>query len=933
MKTNIKTLILLSLTALSITANAYDGEIKETLFPKQWALKNNGQVILKDVSDLERVKVQGIPGVDINWIETGSLLAPKNELIVAVLDSGIDVDHPDLKGRLTSVRWNFLDGNINVADDMGHGTHVAGVIAANKNSMGIVGAADPRIKIMPIKVLSAQVSGFVYKGKLITDIIADAMIFAIQNGAQVINLSLGWPKLIDTAKVRSAFQMAEDKNVLVVAAAGNNNKDLPTFPCAYESVVCVGSIDNRGLLSDFSNHGSKVDVVAPGEYIVSTFPQVLESRVLRIKNYEVKRGSSQAAPFVTASLATLKLFNPDLGNDRARALLFLNSRALIEDNKHFVKFGMLDMKAMLNAAASPSDKSFLTPMLKNVTEIRFKKGENKFTINLPLKNISLAAFSGKVCAEIQAVDVSLDKPCVDLTLVNPGQKINLSFTGVLDNLNSDSHLVMKISIDDRSYASTIVFSRDLNSDSEMKVFPIDGAVFDDMGLINGERKLSKLTRVLDKFRRVDFPEYFFMERAKQTPTQTVISLLTKENGMHKIKTITLPLVNRVLSIHRQDINQDGELDYFIYALSANKDQLLFINLNKNLVPLFGKLSTWSFPLSAFEGLPIDGGLEKFDWVKLNHKDLGAILVPSFYKVFTMPELDNSKNILDRVIGQSARLFFMNPTVANEKVSVESRVLDSVSVINKLRSSLGLFSDQSLTLLKTIPQTKEQNVSGIVHALFSTSDESSTKFFDILFNDKTVTVNSLTTSMSVSDSLIYPVINSDDYILTTLLNRSSAEFLLLSQLTISSQATLKTNWENPIIAMIGAFNQSGVPTLLVENRSTVTLVKEGSPSLELPVYRDSSFPGQNFSETLVPILSSGRAAVYVNSTLIFGERLYIMVDDAQHFVRPMNLSVAIPEGCVPLAPETLQDRSSFNFTFLCRDPSGAVSLKFLPMLEN
>jgi hypothetical protein len=59
----------------------------------------------------------------------------------------------------------------------------------------------------------------------------------------------------------------------------------------------------------------------------------------------------------------------------------------------------------------------------------------------------------------------------------------------------------------------------------------------------------------------------------------------------------------------------------------------------------------------------------------------------------------------------------------------------------------------------------------------------------------------------------------------------------------------------------------------------------------------------------------------------------MVDSLQQFVRPMNLSVAIPEGCVPLAPETLQDRSSFNFTFLCRDPSGAVSLKFLPMLEN
>ena len=200
-----KTLIFLSLAALSLTAHCGEN-VSDTLFSKQWALQNNGQVILKNIADLERVQVQGTPGMDINWSETGSLLAPTNELIVAVIDSGVDIDHPDLKGRITATKWNFLEGNINVNDDMGHGTHVAGVIAANKNSIGVVGAADSRIKIMPIKVLNSQVQSFVYNGKLITDVIADAMVFAIKNGAKVINLSLGWPKLIDTVKVRNAFQ-------------------------------------------------------------------------------------------------------------------------------------------------------------------------------------------------------------------------------------------------------------------------------------------------------------------------------------------------------------------------------------------------------------------------------------------------------------------------------------------------------------------------------------------------------------------------------------------------------------------------------------------------------------------------------------------------------------------------------------------------------
>jgi hypothetical protein len=134
-------------------------------------------------------------------------------------------------------------------------------------------------------------------------------------------------------------------------------------------------------------------------------------------------------------------------------------------------------------------------------------------------------------------------------------------------------------------------------------------------------------------------------------------------------------------------------------------------------------------------------------------------------------------------------------------------------------------------------------------------------------------------------------------------------------------------------MIGAFNYNEQKTLLVENRSTITLVQDGQVSQDLPVYRDSSFPGQNFSETLTPILSANRPGVFVNSTLIFGERLYAMVANGHDFIRPANLSVAIPEGCVPLAPELLGDKNTFNYVFLCRESSSGATLKFLPMLEN
>lgn len=916
--------LIISLMLPVISANAFD--LKDTLFNKQWALENNGQVILKNISDLDRIPVTGIAGMDINWLQTENLDAPKNELIVAVIDSGVDTEHPDLVGRTTTTKWNFLDGNINVNDDMGHGTHVAGVIAANKNALGIVGAADPRIKIMPIKVLNSQVNGFVYNGKLITDVIADAMVFAIKNGAKVINLSLGWPKLIDTAKVRNAFLLAESQNVLVIAAAGNNSKDLPTFPCAYESVICVGSLDNRGTLSDFTNHGSKVDVAAPGEYIVSTLPRLLESRVLRIKNYEVKRGSSQAAPFVTAAIASLKLFHPELNNNEARALLFQTAKKINSDESHFVKFGALDMKSMLEFANSNLDKSLTIPLLKNLTEIRFKKSDRRFSFNLPLVNLNGKALTGTVCVGVQSENIVLDRNCFEVSS-------NITVNGIINNLEADSHLMIKINLGERVFYSTLVLSRDLNADVEVKNQIIANANFDDMAIMSGDRKVSKLTRVLDKIHQINFPEYFFMEAKKQTNMTTIVSLLTKSDADFMVKNIVLPKVNRVLSIHRQDINLDGQVDYFIYALSAKKDQLLLINLDKNLNPLFNKYSTWSMPLTTFEGLPIDGGQEKFDWVLVENVTLGKVLVPSFMRSYEMPSLDNSKNILDRVIGSAPRIFFINPTLKDDKIILEPRVLDNVSIIKKLRSELGIFSDQSLSLLKLVPQTIEENKKGIIHGLFSSSDDEGQKYYEVFFTKNLASTNLINTKFQISDSLIYPVMNSNDFILTSLINRMTAEFLSLSKGNVTTMATLKNDWENPIISMIGAFEK----TLLVESRSSIALIREGETALSLPVYRDSSFPGQNFSETLSAISTDGRPGVFVNSTLIFGERLYAMALVNDKFVRPLNLSINIPEGCVPLAPEILDNTGplgNHNFTLLCRETSSkAVSLKFLPMSLN
>lgn len=960
MKKNLIISALLAISSSEIIAQSSD-----PLLTRQWALENKGQVILKYVSDLERVQVKGVEGMDINWTDTKDLPSTKKEVVVAVLDSGLDLEHPDLKGRIwfneklcagaanTANRscygHNYLDNNTLLTDEIGHGTHVAGLIAANRNNIGIAGAGDPRVKIMPLKVLNNQVNGFVYNGKVITDVIADAMIFAIKNGADVINLSLGWPKLIDLPKVRKAFEMAEENNVVVVAASGNNNKDLPTFPCSYENVICVGAIDNQGKLTDFTNHGSKVDIVAPGESIVSTFPRNLESRVLRVKNYETKRGSSQAAPYVAAAIANLKLLHPGLSNNQVRNLLFRSVRLLNTDksslsSERFVKYGMLDMKRLLELADTKEDKSFITPEIKAVTEIKFKAADRTFSFDLSFKNLSSLDFKGSICLKVNSDALMLDQNCLNIENLAALGSLKIPVSGVLLDLNRDSHIQLQIQIEEKIYHTSLVFSRDLNNDVNIVSNPVSGGKFEDMGIISGDRKLSRMMRVFDKHKRIDFPEYFYLEKLKQTENATVISLLTKEKSF-LVKTISLPKVNRVLSIHRQDINLDGKLDYFIYTLSNKKDELQFYLFDEKLQPLFGNFSTWSMTLSTFEGLPIDGGIEKFEWIKTRNSTLGSLLVPSLYRTYTMPEADNSKIIGERVIGAVPHQFFLNPVIKDDKVLIELRVVDNVLMMKSLRDKLGIrghYDAKSVYLLKPFPQTAEETAAGTIRSLVVLEEEGLSSFSEItlkLEGNHIAGFQLLNSHKAIDQSLIYPVMDlstgeiTSESVFTGLLNRASAEFMVKTGTNVDSLLVMKEDWENPIIGLLGSFSSKGEKSFLIESRSSLSVLKENGEKSSLPIYRDSSFPGQSFSETLTPMMVNGRPGVYINSTLIYGERIYSMIATDTELSRPLGLSVSIPSGCVPLPPETLESKQDYQYVFLCSDSQRNVSLKFLPLLAQ
>ncbi|MGM0877543.1 MAG: S8 family peptidase [Bacillota bacterium] len=221
-------------------------------------------------------------------------------IVIAVIDTGVDTDHPDLKDQIIGGRNFTTDhkGDPDVFEDNnGHGTHVSGTIAASLNKEGVVGVA-PKAKILSLKVLSEEGSGDY-------EWIINAINYAVDwRGPQnervrVISMSLGGPE--DVPELHKAIQNAVNNGVSVVVAAGNEGDDREdtfeySYPGSYNEVIQVGAVSNDLTLAPFTNTNTEVDLVAPGVEVVSTY---LDNK------YASLSGTSMATPHVAGALALI----------------------------------------------------------------------------------------------------------------------------------------------------------------------------------------------------------------------------------------------------------------------------------------------------------------------------------------------------------------------------------------------------------------------------------------------------------------------------------------------------------------------------------------------------------------------------------------------------------------------------------------------------
>lgn len=225
-------------------------------------------------------------------IEAWEYSQGSSEIIIAVLDTGLNLTHPEFTGRIVD-GYDFINDDDEPMDDNGHGTHTAGIIGAGiNNGIGMVGVC-PQCSIMPVKVLNQNNAG-TWSG------VAQGILYATDHGADVINLSLG--AAVSSQTLEAAIAYAHSHGVLVVAAAGNMGVDRLFYPAAIDGVIAVSATDAKDKRWSLSNFGEYIDVAAPGYAIYSTYHDLDNY----YQGYTFMSGTSMASPFV-AGLAGLLL--------------------------------------------------------------------------------------------------------------------------------------------------------------------------------------------------------------------------------------------------------------------------------------------------------------------------------------------------------------------------------------------------------------------------------------------------------------------------------------------------------------------------------------------------------------------------------------------------------------------------------------------------
>ncbi len=949
--------------ALSIVPSKKIPTYNDPFYNYQWALDNSGQVVFKDIDDIHLKRLESRLGMDLGLKEAAQIINEKlkRNVTIAVLDSGVDINHPDIReniykneqecktdGRVPTKPkedkdnngylgdckgWNFTakseEGNNRVSDRIGHGTHVAGLIAAQTgNHVGISGISN-KIKILPIKVLHKS-EGKKSKVALgLADRVAKGVLYAIKMKVDVIHLSLGWPRGVDSQFLRESFAEAERQNIIVVAAAGNNNNDQQIYPCAYASVICVGSINLDGQVSEFSNFGGHVDVLAPGDNILSLYPEVEEPLHFSVQGYEVKNGTSQAAPFVSALAGILKGLGVK-NNFTVKARIFSTTAPVKSENKNF-QYGLIRFDKALVA----NDPALVQISFKDFAPVRVNSQDRGFIVSLPVQNLGSLKEHVEVTVSTNDSNFQFIKAHQELVL-NSNQEQMLTFKGRVTDIGSES--VVKINVKVKTNTQTRVFSHSLRLSMSLEsAEKINLKIYD---IDNENINLFRTIKTINS-NKMEFPHFYIKRKLENG--QYEIKIYKIVNNYYKyINSIFLNNAQDILNVYRVDVNLDGSLDYWVRSIhKAETRWIQYSYFNDKLEPLFGDLSFWKFEPEVVI-LPVND----MHFVKYNFSKLGEVLVPVFLKNGRIPLADQNPNDFENE-GHSKfkNIYYLEPVFDNSLVKFVTRVFNRFDFKDLLIKKYNLSHRGSIEPIHIISGSDTNSID----ILLSVGEGFSKSYYKLTLNSE---------SLKSRDFQISPFDTSgqryEGHQLKTIITPEPQRHSEVSMVGFFGSTSIRVsnvdqqglessyiiNYEDKndhILGYLASYKWPDKRVSLFQTKNHLVAASVGANGKitmnRKPINRFSFLRGYALTELFVPILKgsygvSAQPAVYVDTTQVSSSYIYSWYLGALGGIKTaINLTIDIPENCRSLNPT--QNEIGYYYSVICGGSEGNRIL-FIPV---
>lgn len=946
-------------------------QLGENLTRYQWGLFNQAQKIRREIDENHSEVLTGKLGQDIDFVASDL----KNEVVVAVLDTGIDFNHPELQNKiaLNSIEcnqsgarvdrdlnkypadcngWNFtvplnsLDSN-NVFDEDGHGTHVAGIMAASLNQKGMAGLSDA-IKILPIKVLSSRLSS-----QAATDRLALGVLYAIERGVDVINFSMGWSKSMDTEYLQNAIQLAIRKNIAIIAAAGNNSSNDAIFPCAYPNVICVGAMSADGSIANFSNYGGMVDVLAPGELILSTIPTSILPSFFSMKGFDFKSGTSQASPFVAGIAALIKQKFPSITFNELAARIFESTQLAPQDQvrvKH-VQHGLISMSKALNQSETVSIK----PTFKMMEQVLFRARDLKFAFKLPIKNYWKPAQNITISLKVNSSDIQLNQSEFTIEQMGTNQVRTIDVGGQLKHLMMDNRFdfIVTISSDAGAhgiYRHDTVIARFVDGDQELINKPVsfNNNQNKPLALIQKGVMIPLIKPVSDRHMIVG-SNYYYLLKQEEKNIRVHLFELQRSEFKEISNDLILPNAKKILNVMFGYFNSDNTPDILIRTIAedTNGEFVQYSYFNLNGTELFLGDTHWKFNpdivLEDFQNMVL---------VALPHKKYGMVKAPFFIANSKLTENDQATGFWNRR-DESVRkhIYYLQPVFKNNKTHFITRTLTTKKVRDELRQALKLTRTQEVKIDDFNLQSQEQMQMG--EAILNISSATGFNKKSWMINLKPQLALKEIVALNKTGHQLDQLMQNPTYLLEeenifknqytniTLVgfpSKSSARITTLSeQVQLDSFDIKHSDPTDHLLGFLSSFKNDESQYFFFQSRSSIVMYaknhKQEIIEHKRAAVRFSFLPGFMFNQLYTPVMLNGaddnRPGLLVDGSEISAQHMEVItIDENNKLIAPIKYSIRPPANCKSLGRNTSQNK--LEISLLCLDKTSGFSILSLPL---